>query len=97
MIETIQINFFRPDLRTPVLSVLIWYVAADGQNRYQNLTIHNNAATTENEMLQDAIQYTTGFVRSRWFLIEVTTPMRSEYGAVRGGEKVFRAMRKAQA
>ena len=90
-----EVLYFRREAREQVLSVLIWYVTVDGKNRYQDLAIPNNAAKTEEEMLQDALRYTTDFVRGRWFLIEVTTPIRSEYGQLRGGEKVLRARRVA--
>lgn len=71
-----EFTAFYTEKSTPFLNVLIWYKSAAGGNKYCNLTVPNNSAANREDALKDALQYATSFVKERWFLIEVTTPLR---------------------
>ena len=77
-----------------LLRALIWYKTIDGMNRWVDLLLPNNGATTVDEMMADVLRVTTGFVRDRWFLVEVTTPLRREYSEYVGGERVLQVVRR---
>lgn len=95
-----EFTFFEEDERTPRLSRTIWYKTAEGKNWYTgtDCSILNNAAKSPEEALECALQHTTAFVRERWFLIEVITPMRLfSYGfPAEGGLPRFRAVRSVE-
>lgn len=71
-----EFTFFGRDKHTPILKVLVWYKSAYNGNKYADFTVPNNAAEGRHEALEDALRYATEFVRERWFMVEVTTPMR---------------------
>ena len=83
------VTYWRPQ-PWGLLRALIWYKTIDGMNRWVDLLLPNNGATTA-----DVLWTTTSFVRNRWFLVEVTTPLRREYSEyVGGGERVLQAVRR---
>lgn len=94
-----EFTFFDIDKYTPILRVLVWYKSAYNGNKYADFTVHNNAAEDRHQALEDALRYTTEFVRERWFLVEVTTPMRLfMYGSQlsEGGDRRLRALRSVE-
>ena len=80
-----NVEVFFPETKSPTLSVIVWYVASDGRNRWTNLNMRNRAASSAEEFLQDIGPLLTPFVRRRWFRIEACTPQRMEFGALTGG------------
>ena len=67
----------------------IQYVAADGNCRMTSTQLMLMKDSSLEELQERIINLMTDFVKSRWYRIEVTTPLVNNYGNLEGGYKVL--------
>ena len=68
------------------LHARIFYVASDGRCRMTSpMTLLGEAKETGDQLRDRVLALTTEFVRSRWYRMEVSTPLVGEYGRFSGG------------
>lgn len=76
---------FHSESDVRVLHYLLWFRNASGGNSYTDGVIDNMNYQTAQQMRDAVLKHQTNFVNNQWFLLEVCTPTRQEFGELEGG------------
>lgn len=90
-VDTIYLSSHRPSGET--LDALVFYVSADGRNRWKDIVLECPMTWNGLELEQKVLDLCPDFVKDSWFRIEACTHSGHKKGMHGGGEAVFCAKR----
>jgi hypothetical protein len=83
-------KLFEPNDQVTLLHYVIWYVNAEGNNKYNHGSIYNTQMDSPEKIRDTILKNQSELINQKWFSIEVTTPQIYQgFGKLTGGKNVM--------